>query len=33
MDDVVRDQSHSNLREVLHFINYLFGIGFNYFIF
>jgi len=27
MDAVVRDQSHSNWREVLHFINYLFGIA------
>jgi hypothetical protein len=33
MDDVVRDQSHSNLREVLHFINYLFDIAVQLFYF
>ena len=29
----MRDQSHSNLREVLHFINYLFGIAVQLFYF
>ena len=29
----MRDQSHSNLREVLHFINYLFDIAVQLFYF